>query len=136
MRRAPARLYDSTLHRVRRRTPEDIHRQTGPQARQSRTELRTEDQPTNQALPDSATITAALQGFIQEDLLYDREDLILDEQTQLLQERLVDSMGIFRLIDFIEQEFGLAIQPSEIQVEHFQSIASIRTLIEQQGRSA
>lgn len=83
-----------------------------------------------QTRPDSATITAALKDFIQEDLLYDREDLVLDDQTPLLQEGLVDSMGIFRLIDFIEQEFGLAIQPSEIQVEHFQSIGSIRAMIE------
>lgn len=85
----------------------------------------------SQALTDKAAISDALLGFVKEELLYDQEDLILDEQSQLLKEGLVDSMAIFRLIDFIEQEFGLAIQPAEIQAERFQSIASISDLIMQ-----
>lgn len=84
---------------------------------------------------ESATITTALATFIREELLYDREDVQLDRQTQLLKEGYVDSMGIFRLIDFIEQEFGVALQPSEIQVEHFRDIDSILALVQSRGET-
>ena len=50
-------------------------------------------------------------------------------------EGMTDSMGIFRLIDFIEQEFGVALQPSEIQVEHFRSIDSIFALVKSRGEA-
>ena len=82
---------------------------------------------------DSITIINALETFIREELLYDRDDVVLDQETLLLQQGYVDSMGIFRLIDFIEQEFGVALQPSEIQVEHFRSIDTIFALVKSRG---
>jgi len=82
-----------------------------------------------------STIINALEQFIREELLYDRDDVVLDRETQLLQQGYVDSMGIFRLIDFIEQEFGVALQPSEIQVEHFHSIGSIHALVQSRGET-
>lgn len=84
---------------------------------------------------DSTAIIDALKTFIREELLYDRDDVVLERDTQLLQQGYVDSMGIFRLIDFIEQEFGVALQPSEIQVEHFRSIDSIFDLVQSRGET-
>lgn len=83
---------------------------------------------------DERTIICALENFIREDLLYDREDVQLDRETQLLEKGFVDSMGIFRLICFIEEEFGVDLEPSEIQVEHFRNIESIMALVQSRGK--
>ena len=79
---------------------------------------------------DANVVANALEQFIREELLYDREELELDRRTHLLQSGYIDSMGIFRMIDFIEQQFDIALQPSEIQVEHFRDIDSICALIQ------
>lgn len=81
------------------------------------------------------SINTELFTFIAEELLFDRDaDELsgLDSDSRLLEEGYLDSMGIFRLIDFIEREYGVALQPSEIQVEYFQSINTIKKLIERQ----
>jgi acyl carrier protein len=75
-------------------------------------------------------IICSLETFIREDLLYDRDDVQLDRNTQLLEKGLVDSMGIFRLICFIEENFGVELQPSEVQVEHFRDMDSIVALVQ------
>jgi len=84
--------------------------------------------------PSDGAIIPALAKFIREDLLYDRDDVELDPETRLLEKGLVDSMGIFRLICFIEEEFGVELQPSEVQVEHFGSIQSIVALVQSRAQ--
>jgi len=82
-------------------------------------------------MTSTATVDTAeqIRQFILEELLYDRDDVELDDQTALLETGVVDSMGIFRLIDFIEAQFGLPIQAEDIRVEHFQNIDAIGAFI-------
>lgn len=44
-------------------------------------------------------------------------------------EDVVDSMGLFELVDFIEQEFGISIPNEEFSPQRFESIESILQLI-------
>ena len=43
-------------------------------------------------------------------------------------------MGIFRMIDFLEREFGIVIEPQDVQVKHFQDINSICALVQNTER--
>ena len=42
---------------------------------------------------------------------------------------LVDSLGLFKVIAFIEEKFGVAIPPEEIVLENFATIGAIATLV-------
>lgn len=52
------------------------------------------------------------------------------ETADLLEEEVVDSLGIFTLISFIEEKFGIAIDPAEINLENFQSLDTITALVD------
>ncbi|MBA2301356.1 MAG: acyl carrier protein [Acidobacteria bacterium] len=71
----------------------------------------------------------ALLGFVREDLLAGR-DVDLDADTYLFEEGMVDSLGILRLIAFLELEIGRPIEDREVVMEHFRTI---RTMDERFG---
>ena len=52
------------------------------------------------------------------------------ETADLLEEEVVDSLGIFTLISFIEEKFGVSIDPAEINLENFQSLDTITALVD------
>lgn len=69
-------------------------------------------------------LTARLLEFVRQDLLKGRERNI-DAETYLFDEGLVDSLGILRLIAFLELQIGRPIADSEVVMEHFRSVAAM-----------
>ncbi len=49
----------------------------------------------------------------------------LDRETPLIEEGVIDSLGLFRLVAFIEEAFGVAIQDEDLRLENFQTIRQI-----------
>jgi len=49
--------------------------------------------------------------------------------TDIIGEGLVDSLAIFKLIAFVEETFGVTIQPDEVLLENFQTLRAVRNLI-------
>jgi len=56
-------------------------------------------------------------------------DVDLDT-VDLLEEEIVDSLGIFTLISFIEEKLGVAIDPTDINLDNFQNLDTITALVE------
>lgn len=56
----------------------------------------------------------------------------------LLDEGLIDSVGIFELVAFIERDFGVSVLDEEIVPEHFETVGHIARFIErkQQARAS
>lgn len=74
----------------------------------------------------------ALMVFVRTDLLKGRE-FAVDHDTQLFDEGLVDSLGILRLIAFLELRIGRPIADNEIVMEHFRTV---RTIARRFGRGS
>ena len=53
----------------------------------------------------------------------------LTDDQLLLADGIIDSLGIFTLIAFIEQQFGLKIGPEDVILENFESVNKIKALI-------
>jgi acyl carrier protein len=53
----------------------------------------------------------------------------LAPDTDIIGQGLVDSLGIFRLIAFVEEKFKVTIEPDEVLLENFQTLRSLRNLI-------
>lgn len=71
----------------------------------------------------------ALRQFIMEEFV--RDGSPIDETTNLLEQEIIDSLGIFTLIGFIEDRFGVRVAPEEVNLENFETLAAIASLVDQ-----
>jgi acyl carrier protein len=68
--------------------------------------------------------------YIQQHLL-DNPDTDLSSEEDLLGSGLVDSMGMVKLISFIEEEFDISIPPQDMIIENFMTVGFIENYIAQ-----
>ncbi len=62
--------------------------------------------------------------FITAQLLDDRaSELTADDE--LLGSGLIDSLGVMRLIRFLEEQFEVRVPPADVTIEHFSSVTTI-----------
>jgi len=76
------------------------------------------------------TTTDQIRSFIGDELVWDGEREELTDDLPLLERHVLDSMGIFNLVSFIESEFGVEVLEEELVPQHFGSIRAIAELIE------
>ena len=69
-------------------------------------------------------LTESLLTFVRDDLLKGRRADV-DPDTYLFEEGMVDSLGILRLIAFLELEIGRPIADHEVVMEHFRTVRTI-----------
>ena len=60
----------------------------------------------------------------------------LDPDEDLLEQGIIDSLGLMKLIAFMEETFNIKIIDDEIVPENFQSLNRMVTLVEQQMQNA
>jgi len=70
-----------------------------------------------------------IRDFIQSDLLRGR-DVPLGPRDSLINAGIIDSLGIQKLLEFLERTFAVKISDDEIVPENFETIDSITDLIE------
>lgn len=68
-------------------------------------------------------------GYIRKEFLYDRPDLALGPDTSLIEGAIVDSLGIFSVIAWLEENHGILVPPSEVVFENFDSVAAIQRMV-------
>ena len=69
-----------------------------------------------------------IRGYIAEELL-DGAGRTLDEDTPLL-EGLLDSGALMRLVTFIEEEFQLSVDDSDVDATHFRTVRDVERFVE------
>ncbi|MFV2001272.1 MAG: acyl carrier protein [Acidimicrobiia bacterium] len=52
------------------------------------------------------------------------------ETANLLEEEIIDSLGIFTLVSFIEDRFGVTVDPEEVNLDNFETVAAVTRLVE------
>jgi acyl carrier protein len=72
-----------------------------------------------------------LQQFIGEELLFAEEAVGID--VDLLSTGLVDSLGIIRLLGFMEDELGIAVPPEDVTLDNFLSVSTIENYLAGRG---
>jgi acyl carrier protein len=78
----------------------------------------------------TAEIQNVIKNYIIQELMYDRPGVELTIDTPLIEEDIIDSMGIFRLIAFLEEQFGFTLKHEEVVMESFETIVAIAALVE------
>lgn len=72
-------------------------------------------------------ITDLLTNYLQQEL--NQTQVALTLNTTLIEAGLIDSLSIFKLILFMEEQFAIKIQPEDITVENFETINALTALL-------
>ena len=67
--------------------------------------------------------------YIQENLLGGKGAIELLPEDDLLGSGLLDSMGVMRLVVFVEQTFNIKIPPEDIVIENFMDVKAITNYV-------
>lgn len=75
--------------------------------------------------------TPRLLHFISEEVA--RSDGAIEPGTDLLLTGLVDSLGVILIVDWMEEELSIAIDPVDVVLENFQTVRQMAAYAEQSG---
>ena len=64
-------------------------------------------------------------NYIKNELIVDSQDIDIDAEDDLLGSGLLDSLGMMKLVSFIEKEFELKIPAQDMVIENFMTVACI-----------
>ena len=76
------------------------------------------------------TVQDRVRRFIIDELNWDRPPADLTDEFPLLQSGAVDSMGVFNLVSFLEEEYGVQISDEDLVPENFGTIEGIARLLD------
>ena len=79
-------------------------------------------------------IEGKIHEFIVKDLLWEKQTE-LDSETQLLEEGIIDSIGLFRMVTFLEETFHIRVPDEDLLAENFQSIRRIGDYVKERLNS-
>jgi acyl carrier protein len=74
-------------------------------------------------------IKSTLEQFIVNDLLIGRNQGEIGPETSLISSGIIDSLSLIRLINFIEDRFGLVVEDEEVVPDNFETINALGALI-------
>jgi len=74
-------------------------------------------------------IRPAIIAYITDEFVIDETDVDI-ATANLLEEEIIDSLGIFTLVSFIEDKFGVSIEPEEVNLDNFESVDAIAKLVD------
>ncbi len=73
----------------------------------------------------------SLEKFILTEIAVESNKKKLDPDEDLLEQGIIDSLGIMKLILFMEQTYGIAVADEEIVPENFQTVNMMVRFVEQ-----
>jgi acyl carrier protein len=77
------------------------------------------------------TISENLEKYVLTEVAVDLGKKSLDPDEDLLEQGIIDSLGIMKLILFMEENYGIAIADEEIVPENFQTVNMMVRFVEQ-----
>lgn len=78
---------------------------------------------------NEATIKDQVRQFIREELASAKGITTFTDDESLMENGIVDSLGVFRLVTFLEETFGVRIGDEEISADNLQSVDKIEQLV-------
>ncbi|OGL47790.1 MAG: hypothetical protein A2W05_11335 [Candidatus Schekmanbacteria bacterium RBG_16_38_10] len=76
-------------------------------------------------------ISKSIEKFLLTEIAADLSKESLDPEEDLIEQRIIDSLGILRLVVFLEGTFGIKVMDEDIVPENFQSLKNMVSFVEQ-----
>jgi acyl carrier protein len=81
------------------------------------------------------TTEDTIRRFVLDELTYAGDPADLDDvDFALLDNKVIDSLGLFHMVTFLESEFGVEVDDEELVPENFGTIRLIAELVDRQRR--
>lgn len=74
-------------------------------------------------------IAHTTERFLIDEILFGTRTSIEPDES-LITSGILDSLGMLRLVSYIESQFGVSIDAGEVVPDHFETLNSIKTLVE------
>lgn len=74
-------------------------------------------------------IQSLLRRFIVDNFMHELDHQVLGDDDPLIEKGIIDSLGLIRLLSFLEERFGIQIEETEVEVENFRSLNALRSFI-------
>lgn len=71
----------------------------------------------------------AIRRFIIREIMFEEDESVLSFDDSLLEDGIIDSAKIIDLVLFLEREFGVSIDLSDLVPENFQSVRAVSSLL-------
>jgi acyl carrier protein len=81
----------------------------------------------NQTQP--STLKDQIREFVMENLAHAKGITSFGDDENLMESGVVDSLGIFRIVSFLEEEMHVRVSDEEINADTLQSVNSIEKLV-------
>lgn len=78
----------------------------------------------------TSQIKSIIKDYIRKEFMYDSPDAEFDDDLLLMEQGIVDSMKVLRLITFLEQQFGFMLEPEEMVIDHFETLNAVTNLVQ------
>lgn len=83
------------------------------------------------------SISEAVRNYILENYLFSDDPAALHDDESFMEKGIVDSTGMMEVINFLEEEFDIAVQDDEMIPENLDSVSAIVAYVERkQGEQA
>lgn len=79
---------------------------------------------------EAGDIRDKIREFIVRDLNATRQKDELTDTYPLIENGVIDSLGIFQLVSFVQEEFAVTVGDDELVAEHFGTIDGLARLVE------
>jgi len=78
---------------------------------------------------DQETIKATVKNFILNEFLPGEDPAALTDTTALVTTGILDSIAVLKAVTFMENQFGITIEPHEAVVENLNTLSDITRLV-------
>jgi len=78
---------------------------------------------------DQETIKATVRNFILNEFLPGEDPAALTDTTALVTTGILDSIAVLKAVTFLENQFGITIEPHEAVVENLNTLSDITRLV-------
>ena len=83
---------------------------------------------------NEATVKDQVRQFILNELASVKGITSFSDSESLMENGVIDSLGVFRLVTFLEETFGVRVGDEEISADYLQSVDSIEQLVLSKNR--
>jgi acyl carrier protein len=83
-------------------------------------------------------LKSELAAFIEKNLIGSERKITVDDQTPLIEEGIIDSMGLMQIVSFLEERAGVRVPDEEVGPDNFETLEAIDQMVKRlqdhQGR--
>ena len=83
----------------------------------------------------AVSIGEMIKHYIQSELVTDKKHATISDGDPLIESGIVDSLGIMKLVGFLEEEVAIQLNDEELIPENFATVAAIVSLVQKKQRN-